>query len=80
MYTAYGDESDPGPFPVPLDAPDVPPADGEVVQDLLQNAALVLGQGRPENVPAAQRAFAHRARMNALASQGQWRPDLDLAA
>ena len=46
----------------------------------LQNAALVLWQGRPENVPAAQRAFAHRARMNALASQGQWRPDLDLAA
>jgi fructose-bisphosphate aldolase class I len=46
----------------------------------LQNAALVIWQGRPENVPAAQRAFAHRARMNALASIGQWRPDLDLAA
>ncbi|HEV7276425.1 MAG TPA: class I fructose-bisphosphate aldolase [Devosiaceae bacterium] len=46
----------------------------------LQNAALVIWQGRPENVPEAQRAFAHRARMNALASQGQWRPDLDLAA
>ena len=46
----------------------------------LQNAALAIWQGRPENVPEAQRAFAHRARMNALASLGQWRPDLDLAA
>ena len=46
----------------------------------LQNAALRLWVGRPENVPAAQRAFTHRARMNALASLGQWRPDIDLAA
>jgi fructose-bisphosphate aldolase, class I len=46
----------------------------------LQNPALLLWRGRPENVRAAQAAFAHRARMNALASLGQWRPDIDLAA
>jgi fructose-bisphosphate aldolase class I len=46
----------------------------------LQNAALVLWKGRPENVKRAQDAFAHRARMNALASLGQWQPDLDVAA
>jgi fructose-bisphosphate aldolase class I len=46
----------------------------------LQNPALSLWKGRPENVRAAQAAFAHRAHMNALASLGQWRPDLDLAA
>lgn len=33
--------------------------------------------GKPGNVAAAQAAFAHRARMNALASQGQWRPELE---
>jgi fructose-bisphosphate aldolase class I len=46
----------------------------------LQNPALALWRGRPENVAKAQAAFAHRARMNALASLGQWRPELDLAA
>jgi fructose-bisphosphate aldolase class I len=46
----------------------------------LQNPALSLWKGRPENVRAAQAAIAHRAHMNALASLGQWRPDLDLAA
>ncbi len=46
----------------------------------LQNPALRLWRGRPENVGSAQAAFAHRARMNALASLGQWRPDIDLAA
>ena len=46
----------------------------------LQNPALRLWRGRPDNAPVAQAAFAHRARMNALASLGQWRPDLDLAA
>ena len=38
----------------------------------LQNAALVLWKGRPENVKIAQRAFTHRAHMNSLASLGQW--------
>ena len=46
----------------------------------LQTAALVAWDGKTENVPAAQKAFAHRARMNALASSGDWTPDLDLAA
>jgi fructose-bisphosphate aldolase, class I len=46
----------------------------------LQTAAMVTWNGKAENVPAAQKAFAHRARMNALAAEGQWRPDLDLAA
>jgi fructose-bisphosphate aldolase class I len=46
----------------------------------LQTAAMITWNGKPENVPAAQKAFAHRARMNALAAEGQWRPDLDLAA
>jgi fructose-bisphosphate aldolase class I len=46
----------------------------------LQNAALNIWKGKPENVPAAQRAFTHRARMNALASMGQWLKDNDRAA
>jgi fructose-bisphosphate aldolase class I len=28
--------------------------------------------GKKENVAAAQRAFAHRAKMNSLASLGKW--------
>jgi fructose-bisphosphate aldolase, class I len=31
-------------------------------------------------VAAAQRAFSHRARMNGLAAQGQWKADLEKAA
>ncbi|HEY0918549.1 class I fructose-bisphosphate aldolase [Devosia sp.] len=46
----------------------------------LQNAALMLWKGRPENVKLAQAAFAHRAHMNALAALGQWQPELDKAA
>ena len=46
----------------------------------LQNAALVLWKGRPENVKIAQRAFTHRAHMNSLASLGQWQPELHAAA
>jgi fructose-bisphosphate aldolase class I len=46
----------------------------------LQTAALMAWNGEAKNVETAQRAFTHRARMNALASLGQWRPDLDLAA
>ena len=30
-----------------------------------------------ENVAAAQRAFTHRARMNSLASKGEWQADLE---
>jgi fructose-bisphosphate aldolase class I len=46
----------------------------------LQTAALLAWGGEPANVAAAQRAFAHRARMNALAAAGAWRPELDRAA
>jgi fructose-bisphosphate aldolase class I len=46
----------------------------------LQHAPQAAWGGKPENVPAAQRAFAHRARMNSLASLGQWQGDLERAA
>jgi fructose-bisphosphate aldolase class I len=46
----------------------------------LQAAALKTWSGRPENVAAAQRAFTHRARMNGLASLGQWEGALERAA
>src|SRR5260221_6599550 len=32
------------------------------------------------NVAAGQQAFTHRARMNALASKGEWKPDLEKKA
>ena len=38
----------------------------------LQAAPQKAWSGKTENVAAAQRAFAHRARMNGLASLGQW--------
>jgi len=46
----------------------------------LQNAAMKLWAGKPENVPAAQVAFAHRAHMNSLAALGKWQGELDSAA
>ncbi|HKD24972.1 MAG TPA: class I fructose-bisphosphate aldolase [Xanthobacteraceae bacterium] len=46
----------------------------------LQAAPQKAWSGRPENVAAAQRAFAHRARMNGLASMGQWKSDLERKA
>lgn len=46
----------------------------------LQAAALKAWGGRSENVAAAQRAFAHRAKMNGLASLGRWEPSLEKAA
>jgi fructose-bisphosphate aldolase, class I len=46
----------------------------------LQNVALRRWAGRRENFVAAQAAFAHRARMNSLASLGQWTGELDRAA
>ncbi len=45
----------------------------------LQHAPQKAWAGKPENVAAAQKAFSHRARMNGLASQGQWKADLDNA-
>ena len=46
----------------------------------LQHAALNVWQGKTENVAAAQRAFAHRAKMNGMAAQGTWKADLENAA
>lgn len=46
----------------------------------LQASALKAWGGKPENVAAGQRAFAHRARMNALAARGDWRQELEKAA
>jgi fructose-bisphosphate aldolase, class I len=41
----------------------------------LQAAALQTWAGKAENVAAAQAAFAHRAHMNALATQARWTQD-----
>ncbi|GGY44992.1 class I fructose-bisphosphate aldolase [Parvularcula lutaonensis] len=43
----------------------------------LQASALESWGGKKENVPAAQAAFAHRARMNGLAQQGAWTPEME---
>ena len=41
----------------------------------LQAAAIKTWHGRPENVGAAQKAFLHRAHMNALAAKGRYSPE-----
>ena len=46
----------------------------------LQADALKAWAGKPENVAAAQKAFSHRARMNALAASGKWAMALEKAA
>ncbi len=46
----------------------------------LQAAALKAWSGKPENVAAGQRAFAHRAKMNGLAALGKWDAKLEKAA
>jgi fructose-bisphosphate aldolase class I len=46
----------------------------------LQAAPQKAWSGKPENVAAAQRAFAHRARMNGLATLGQWKAYLEKKA
>lgn len=46
----------------------------------LQSAALKTWKGKAENVAAAQRAFSHRAQMNALAASGKWSQKLEKAA
>jgi len=43
----------------------------------LQAAPQKAWAGKDANVPAAQRAFAHRAKMNGLASQGEWSKSLE---
>lgn len=46
----------------------------------LQAAPQKAWSGKAENVPTAQRAFAHRAHMNGLASLGEWKSDLEKKA
>jgi fructose-bisphosphate aldolase, class I len=46
----------------------------------LQHAPQTAWSGKPENVAAAQRAFTHRARMNGLATLGEWKADLEKKA
>ena len=46
----------------------------------LQAAPQKAWSGKAENVPAAQRAFLHRAKMNSLAQLGDWSDALEKAA
>ena len=46
----------------------------------LQAAPQKAWSGKSENVAAGQRAFIHRARMNALASKGEWATDMEKKA
>ena len=46
----------------------------------LQAAPQKAWSGKSANVAAGQRAFAHRAQMNGLASLGQWKQDLEKKA
>jgi len=46
----------------------------------LQHAPQTTWAGKKENAASAQAAFAHRARMNGLATLGQWKPDLEKKA
>ncbi len=46
----------------------------------LQAAPQKAWSGKADNVAAAQRAFAHRAAMNGLATTGKWNLDLEKTA
>jgi fructose-bisphosphate aldolase class I len=46
----------------------------------LQAAPQKAWSGKAENAAAGQRAFTHRARMNSLASKGEWQADLEKKA
>ncbi len=46
----------------------------------LQAAAIKAWAGKADNVPAAQKAFLHRVRMNSLAASGRWAADLEKQA
>jgi len=46
----------------------------------LQAAPQKAWSGKADNVAAGQRAFAHRARMNGLASKGEWAAELEKKA
>jgi fructose-bisphosphate aldolase class I len=43
----------------------------------LQAAPQKAWSGKPDNVAAGQAAFTHRAKMNSLASKGEWTPELE---
>jgi fructose-bisphosphate aldolase class I len=43
----------------------------------LQQSALFAWKGQESNYKLAQEAFSHRAKMNSLASTGEWSQDLD---
>ncbi len=45
----------------------------------LQAAPLKAWRGKADNIPAAQAAFTHRAKMNTLAALGQWDASLETA-
>ena len=45
----------------------------------LQHAAQKAWSGKRENMEAAQKAFAHRARMNGLAAEGRWDAGMERA-
>ena len=44
---------------------------------LVAEALEIWAKDQKNNVAKAQAAFAHRARMNGLASLGQWKPELE---
>jgi fructose-bisphosphate aldolase, class I len=46
----------------------------------LQAAALKAWKGEPSNVPAAQAAYAHRARLNGAARDGKYAPEMEREA
>jgi fructose-bisphosphate aldolase class I len=46
----------------------------------LQHAPQTTWKGKSENAAAAQRAFSHRAKMNSLATLGQWKADMEKKA
>ena len=46
----------------------------------LQDPVMRTWAGRVDNVQAAQRAFHHRLKMNSLAREGKWRPEMERAA
>ncbi len=46
----------------------------------LQAPVLEAWKGEPGNDPAAQRAFAHRARLNSAARLGEYRPEMEHSA
>ena len=45
----------------------------------LQQSALFAWKGKVENYDAAQAAFNHRAKMNGMASKGEWTEEMDAA-